>query len=401
MRGRDAESIPSAVTLERRNGRTILVVPFRTRATRVSLNAGSGREDLFSPVDGFSPAVAYSTTLFDHSRFNHTVLDAYVSYKFGREQAGFSVGGERPFFGGPRLFLGAEAHDLTVSDDLWRISTVEQSLASVAFKNTFRDYYRRRGAQIFGVFRAGANNEFTVMARWDRHLPLDNTTSFSLFRDGAAYRANPSIPDQRVNAIVVGYTFDTRPMTGAGSDSTYLRHLTDDLYGWSPSRQPGLRIAWTSEIAGHALKGDAEFDRHIVNLRGNLPISSHTQLSLRGLFGFSNGDLPPEREFALGGIGSVHGYAFKEVAGTKMTLVNAEYRVNLLSSLYHADDTLSVFAFYDVGRVAAPFGSRPGQPWLRGTGFGVGAGPIRLEFGFRAGDIPRSRQILVRFSPTF
>lgn len=52
----------------------------------------------------------------------------------------------------------------------------EQTLASVAFKNTFRDYYRRRGAQLFGVMRIGANNELSVMTRWDRHEPLDNAT---------------------------------------------------------------------------------------------------------------------------------------------------------------------------------------------------------------------------------
>ena len=64
--------------------------------------------------------------------------------------------------------------------------------------------------------------------------------------------------------------------------------------------------------------------------------------------------------------------------------------------------------FYDAGGIASPTPvpraltlMKPGPVWLRGLGAGVGAGALRVEFGFRANDIPRSRQILVRFSPTF
>lgn len=410
--GRDRQSIPEQITFDRRGSRSVLVVPFREKGLHGDANLGSGREDLFSPVDGFAPAIGYTTTIFDHSHFNHTFLSGYVSYKFSRDAAGFSAGGERPIFRGPRLFLGAELHDLSTSDDLWRISTLEQTLVSVGFKNTFRDYYRRRGTQIFGIFRMGANNELGAIVRWDRHEPLANATDFSFFRDDAVYRANPPVRDQHVNALVLGYTFDTRPLSGAGEAATYSRHLRDSLFGQVARQQPGLRLDWTSEIADHGLGGDAEFDRHILNARGSLALGSHTQLSLRGLFGFANGTLPIERLFALGGIGSVHGYAFKEASGTGMTLFNAEYRVTLLPGGSGDSDNANVFVFYDAGRVTGPTLdpldlataatlTAPGHTWLRGVGAGVGLGPVRVEFGFRVDDIPRSRQILVRFSPTF
>src|SRR4029078_9428225 len=202
-----------------------VVIPLRERAVSGSTSFGSGREDVFSPVDGFTPSLLQSETIFDGSHFNHTHLSAYASYKFASDRFGYSIGGERPIFNGPRLFLGAEAHDLTTSDDLWRVTPIEQSLAAGGVKNSFRDYYRRRGAQVFAAFSAGENNEFHAIARWDRHQPLENGTSYSFFRDDAAYRANPESPDQQVNAIVLGYTFDTRPMAGAGRAPTYYRHL--------------------------------------------------------------------------------------------------------------------------------------------------------------------------------
>jgi outer membrane protein assembly factor BamA len=393
-RGRDPQSIPAEVTLERRGPRNVLVVPFEQKAVHGDLNGGSGREDLFSPVDGFAPGVAYSTTIFDHARFNHAFLNAFVSYKFGRDAAGYSIGGERPIFHGPRLFLGAELHDLTASDDLWRLSSVEQTLVSVAFKNTFRDYYRRRGAQLFATLRMGAYHELSAMARWDRHEPLANATRYSFFRDDASYRPNTPVIDQHVNALVLGYTFDSRRLSAAGEAATYQRHLKDNLFGQGVRQQPGVRLEWTSEIAGHGLQGDAEFDRHVVQARGYIPMGERTQLSMRGLFGFSNGALPIERRFAIGGIGSVHGYRFKEASGTGMTLLNAEYRINVTNP-GRVRDGANVFVFYDAGRVSG------GDAWLRGVGVGAGAGGLRVEFGFRANDIPRSRQILVRFSPTF
>lgn len=391
--------VPDEVVLERRGTRNVLVVPLRWNRTRSDTSLGSGREDLYSPADGLSPAIGVSTTLFDHRHFNHTFLSGYASYKFGREDPGYSLGAERPVFRGPaRLFFGGEIHDVTTSDDLWRLSTLEQTLVSLGFKNSFRDYYRRRGQQLFTVFRAGANNEISAMARWDRHEPLPNATSYSFFRDDHEFRPPLPVQDQHVNALLFGYTFDTRPLTGAGERATYTRHLKDSLYGSGARQHPGLRIEWTSEIAG-PLGGDADFDRHILQARGHLPLGSRTLLSLRGLFGFSNGALPVERAFAIGGIGSVHGYAFKEFTGTGMALVNAEYR--LLFRQGRGDsgpDAASVFVFYDSGRVTGP---SVVDDWRRGVGFGFGGGNLRLEFGFRTNDIPHSRQILVRFSPTF
>jgi len=398
----EGEKTPDEIILERRGGRNVLVIPLLEKTHRFNTSLGSGREDIYTSVDGFGPAIGLGATIFDHSRFNHTYVNGYVSYKFSRDDPSYSAGFERPIFGGPRLFLGAEVHDITASDDLWRLSPEEASLVALGFKNSFRDYYRRRGQQIFGVFRMGANNELSAMARWDRHEPLENATDFSIFRDDATFRPNPQIQDQHVNALVFGYTFDTRPLTAAGRDATYVRHLKDSLFGTSPVQSPGLRLEWTSEVAGHGMGGDAEFDRHILNARGYLPLGPRTLLSGRGLFGFSNGTLPIERRFALGGIGSVRGYSFKEWSGTGMTLMNVEYLVNLTGPVLHDNDGLSVYGFYDAGRVGSSF-EKPGSssPWLQGVGFGVGLGSLRIDFGYRTEAIPRSLQVLVRFSPTF
>jgi hypothetical protein len=392
---------PDDVILEHRGGRNVLVIPLKWRRARTNLATGADdREDLFSPVDALSPAIGFTTTIFDHGEFNHTLIDGYVSYKFGRDDPGYSLGVERPLFGGPRLFVGGELHDISATDDLWRLTTIEQSLVSLAFKNTFRDYYRSRGQQLFTVFQAGQNNEFTLMARWDRHEPLPNGTDFSFFRDDQEYRPNPLVVDQHINSWILGYTFDTRPLTGAGQSRTYARHLRDSLFGFGLHQQPGLRLEWTSELADHGLGGDSEFDRHILNVRGYLAFSDRQLLSARTILGTSTGDLPIERRFALGGIGTIHGYGFKEVSGTGMALVNGEYRFRLVRGPHGDHDMLAVFGFYDAGRISGPLNGST-TDWLTGIGGGFSVAAVRVEFGFRTNDIPHSRQILVRLGPTF
>jgi hypothetical protein len=389
------------VVLEHRPSRKVLTIPMRWHRTHTSLTSGTGRrEDFYSPVDALAPAIGFTTTIFDHRDFNHTFINGTVSYKFGHDAAGYSLGLERPLFRGPRLFLGVETHDMTATDDLWRISPLEQSLVALGFKNTFRDYYRRRGEQVFAVFQMGGSNALSAMLRWDRHEPLTNGTDFSFFRDDQDFRPNPPVTDQNVNAIILGYALDTRGMSGAGQAITYERHLEDDLYGFGRRQQPGLRIDWTSEIAGYGLGGDARFDRHIVDTRGYLSFSPRQLWSARSMLGFSNGALPLERRFAIGGIGSVHGYQFKEASGDGMVLFNTEYRIDLTPPGRGGDALVSVHGFYDLGRITGPFnGSR--TDWLQGLGVGLSLASVRVEFGFRADDIPHSRQILVRLGPTF
>jgi hypothetical protein len=55
-------------------------------------------------------------------------------------------------------------------------------------------------------------------------------------------------------------------------------------------------------------------------------------------------------------------------------------------------------AFFDLGR-AAPAGVD--APWLKGVGWGVGVGDMRVDFGYRLDDVPGSLQVLFRFSRTF
>jgi outer membrane protein assembly factor BamA len=373
-----------------------LVVSLRTRAGKVDVDWGTnGREDWFSPVDGFAPAIGFNAAVFDSSGFNHTFLTGFFSYKIAREEPGYALGIERPFFRGPRVFLGAEVYDLTGSDDFWRLSQDEQSLVALGFKNTFRDYYRRRGVQAHAAIAITPHHEALVAFRREHHDALDNSTDFSFFRDSETYRENALVDSGLLKALMLGYTFDSRGLDRDPFGHTYRRHQLDDGFGSSGGGKPGFRVEWTSEIAEpDTFGGDFDFRRHILNARVYTHPTPHQFLNARFIAGLAEGTVPQQRVFALGGLGTVRGYSFKEEQGERMALFNVEYKATL------GDRWIKGVGFFDAGRVGRPLAGSTGE-WLQGVGVGLELGTFRLDFGWRLDDIPQSLQVTVRFSPLF
>jgi hypothetical protein len=380
-----------------RDGQRTLIITVRRDNYDFDLSWGTGgREDWYSPVDGLNLSTGFAASVYDHRHFNHTFLSGFVGYKFAPETVAYSFGFERPLFGGadhPRLFLSAEVHDVTASDDFWRLSVTEQSLVSVSFRNSFRDYYSARGYQVSTAFQPNGSSEVTAAWRSERHEPLANSADFSLFRDEHAFRPNVTATDGRLRAIALGVTLDSRGLDGESRRATYARHTAQRLFGHYAGADPGVRLDVTSEIAREALGGDFDFTRHVAHARTYLTLSPAQRLHARLLAGTSTGEPPAQRLFGLGGIGTVHGYGFKEAIGEGMVLANLEYHLGLPR---HA----RLIGFLDFGRVYGPVAGTSDE-WMRGIGLGLGLGDLRVDFGWRADDIPKSFQVLVRFGPTF
>jgi hypothetical protein len=383
-------------TMRRENGRRVLEVHLLTRTDRSRPFFGTQeREDWYSPVDGFNPAVGFHTTIFNSETFNHAYASFMVSYKVAPERVGYAAGLERPFLADGVLQVGVSIQDLTASDDRWRLSAVEQSLVAFAFRNTFRDYYRRKGWQAHAALRPFAQHEWLVAWRDESHTALVNETDFGLFRDDHAFRPNRTVLDGDLRALIVGYTFDSRGLTGESPGERYRRHMTDDLFQSFSERDHGVRVEWRSELTPAAFGHDFDFSRHVLNARTWIHTSPNRTLSGRAIVGLSDGLLPPQRVFGLGGVGSVHGYGFKEALGERMLLLNGEFRQRFGRS------GISGIAFLDSGRVYRPLAGTS-DDWLNGVGIGLEFdGGTRLEFGWRLDDVPKSLQVLFKLNPSW
>jgi hypothetical protein len=378
-----------------RDGKRVLVVHLAARRSDFNLSLGTeGREDWFSPVDGFNPAVGFNETIFDPVAFNHAYITGYVSYKVAAERAGYMLGLERPFLEGQRIVLGAELHDQSASDDLWRLAPVEQSLVAAGWRETFRDYYRRTGYQVNAALRLAAGHELMAAWRDERQEALANSSDFSVFQSDEPWRPNAVAEAGRLHALVFGYTWDSRGLGDESLERRYERHQMADLFGTSDGDSSGWRVEWTSEIADSArLGGDFTFRRHILNVRRYERFTPHHTLNVRALAAVGQDALPPQRLLGLGDIGTIPGYGFKEALGERMALVSVEYKYRLARDI-------RALGLYDVGRVFRPVaGSSDAVMHAIGTGVEFGGG-FRVE-GFFPLTEGRGALMLVRLRPDF
>jgi hypothetical protein len=393
-------------------GRRVLRVGLRRRDRRGGVLVGTqGREDWYSPVDALNLALGAQGTVFDRGRFTHTHWSGYVTRKFGPDRSGYSFGIERALLPQSMLQVGGSIQDLTASDDQWRLGDTEQSLVALLFRNTFRDYYRRKGYQVHAAFVPVESHEAVVAWRDESHGSLDNRTDFGVFRDDHPFRQNQPADGGDLRALVLGYTFDSRGLSRRppdhdadveGPGERYRRHLLDSLFGADVTGDSGVRVEWHSELAPRSFDHDFDFTRHIAQLRAWWDPSSRRTVTARVIAGGSTGTLPRQRMFALGGIGSVRGYRFKEHAGDGMLLMNGEFRQRLGS-------TFAALVMLDVGRVYGALPSQTPPPssaaagWMSGVGVGleVRDGGARVEFGWRVDDIPGSLQVLFRLRRPF
>ena len=401
--GEREEHRRTSFDLIERNGQRILRVGLREPAGRFKLSPNLGdREDWFTPVDGFVPALDFGAAIFEHERFNHTFVGGHVSIKAGSGNVGYALGIERPFFNTTKWFIGAELHDLTASDDHWQVSSDEAVLAAVGPRRSVRDYYRRRGIQISSAFRLEPHTELLLAWKTERHESLATTTDFSVWNDDEPFRPNPAARAGRLNAVVVGASVDGQGFDRESLKDTYRRHQLEAPFGLRLAGQKDnqdssmvWRVDWTSEIsAPNAFASDFDFRRHIVTARARAWVSSHQEVGARLIGGWSDGILPPQREFGIGGIGSVHGYSFKESVGDTMRLLNLEYAVG-----WHSGPQL--LAFLDAGRTTTHGDPAADRPWLKGVGWGIGLGGLRVDFGYKLAANPGPVQVLVRFGRTF
>ena len=104
------------------------------------------------------------------------------------------------------------------------------------------------------------------------------------------------------------------------------------------------------------------------------------------------GDLPPQRRFYLGGMGTLRGYALKQFGGDHTVLTTAEYW------LYPRSPWPGLVFFYDGG--TAWDRGQPRAGWKHDVGAGLdwpggGRGYVRLDVGFPLNREPSNRRAYV------
>ncbi|RMI06592.1 MAG: hypothetical protein D6681_08460 [Calditrichaeota bacterium] len=206
-----------------------------------------------------------------------------------------------------RTEIELEFHDLTDTQDEWRIDAGENSLAAFFLKYDWRDYFRRRGFSI--ALRQNITPYVLLQAGYyrDRYESIARNTNWAVFRGTQDFRPNPQLGEDAgtMGSVLLQVTVDTR----------------DD---WErPRRGWFTRVAY--ERASPELGGVFDFRRYLAETRVYVPTGAGEQLRLRVRAGTAEGHLPWQKSFEIGGISTLRAFPFKAFGGNRMVLANVEY----------------------------------------------------------------------------
>ncbi len=314
-----------------------------------------------------------------------------MSFATRTETPNYRLGGGVTFSEKSNLTYSAQIHRLTsVRDRDLLLSGSEQFLRAFTGAD-FQDYYTRQGGVMalqwqnptlkhtLGLSLLLEEHE-TILNHGNSDLRIG--TSNYYLDVGTLARANSLIYDGRMHSISIKYDFDTRKNTKVRYDLGN-RGNNNEWYN-----------TFLGEFSASEIGSDHDFARFVIHLRNYHPIGENwldTRLKI-GLAA-TQYSLPYQRQFVLGGTGTLRGYSLYEFVGNHGFLFNLEYVHSLTSKIF-------VVPFVDIGQAWDNLEDIKDIYPKANLGIGFQFGIFRLNFA-RALERDRGYQANFKWSRTF
>ena len=272
-----------------------------------------------------------------------------VSNGLSSEIWNYRLGAEKTWFDRHALTIGGSVYQQTDANRYAGWSQGGEFLGAFFLGSTSLDYYQRRGyrTQVRGELTRSmaVTLEFTD----EDHENLFKSTDWSFWNKNSLKRGNLRINEGHLRSVTVGYNFNSLKAPAPIRLGSSLRG-TRQVQNYRAKH--GWRGNFSVEYADKRLNSDFDFNLyHITIVRYNQLFSNHN-LDFRLEGAFSDRPLPRQRLLYLGGVGTLHGYDFKEFVGDNTLLFNVEYRVRFgkIRYLDESEGPLgAVTAFLDTG----------------------------------------------------
>ena len=281
----------------------------RTRSSGLMLSSGK----TYNRVEGlpvqFGPVFRDSV---ESAAFNVQVLGIirsantfhWDSENLGhRAIAGVRVGRGRGYS------LALSSYDIVTPIETWQLGEPDASLATLFGHRDFRDYFGRHGAKASATLHMSARSSVGIDWSDERWQSRRVRSVFSVAGNGKSWRANPAVDAGRFHVALAHANVDTRndvlnPATGWLILAEYERG-SGSYTGVGP----------TSPLTRQTTGPRVSYGRTIIDLRRYNRVSPTTQLNARLVMGgWLHGDeLPLERRFSVGGIGTLPGFDFRRI----------------------------------------------------------------------------------------
>ena len=315
-----------------------------------------------------------------------------MSYAFSSQTLNYRAGGGITSGENLDLTYGLQIHRLTSVRDRDILLSSSEQFCRALWGTDFQDYYLREGAVMALQWQPmNITHSFGLSLLWEEHKNLENRMHFHL-RNWAANptlvgQRNPPIHDGSMHSISLKYDFDNRGNTTPKYDFESAKN-TGEWYN-----------TFLIEHASSAIGSDFDFTRFLIHLRHYYPIGNN-RIDTRLKVGFATDSLPFQRQFVIGGIGTLRGYSLYEFVGNHGFLFNLEYVhslgndafivpfVDIGQAWYHLEDVW--YHLEDVKHI---------QPKVN-LGIGFQGGPFRLNLA-RSIEEGRGYQVDFKWSRMF
>lgn len=341
-----------------------------------------------NPVSSYNRVVEFDiglkVGLTDRS---HSIPDVYLSggYSFGIKRWHYDLGFKNQLFDYYAFVFGGSLYRKFDNSDGWIISPEENSLAALFIKEDFYDLYSREGYDLFIDQWFGFNNRVRFSFCEEEYALLSKNTNWAVFGRNKDFRENYSflLPDSsKINnisgdliSINVNYEIDTR------------QRITHPYSGWYALAE--------YEMAGNGLGGDFDYDRFRFVLQRYQPLTPDQFFNIRLMAGFSEDELPPQKMFTIGGIGTMRGFDYKQFYGNYMILANLEYVIDF-------SDFLSTILFVDAGKTGYDSDSFGDEKIRKNVGLAVMLMEVlRINIARPVDETEDDVRVTLRVSPPF
>jgi hypothetical protein len=245
------------------------------------------------------------------------------------DRMGYFVRAEQFLGGRQQVRVGAIARSLVAPIEEWHLSDLENGLSTFLFHRDFRDYYERKGFTIFtqweprpGPVTLGAE------VRLERHRSQQPGSPWTLFDNAEPWREQPLVAEGRLGSLALQAAYDSRSRAADPADGWYLSAQAEQSFDVGLASPAYLADSSTpSDALPIQLQPAQPFERFktgLIDLRRYNRVDPESRLNFRLIAGGSldGRALPPQRQHALGGEGSLPGYhLFSLDCGARQGLV--------------------------------------------------------------------------------
>jgi hypothetical protein len=144
--------------------------------------------------------------------------------------------------------------------------------------------------------------------RADSYDSLTNKVDWAIFGGSKKFHINPAIKPGKMRSMIL-----------SGGISTITK---------TSRAQEGWCLFGSAEFAKKSWGSEFEFDQYIFDVRRFQPLGRYENFNMRIRVGSACGVLPRQKEYELGGLGTMNAFPFKSDIGNRMMLINAEFILN-------------------------------------------------------------------------